>query len=432
MPGNALCKNGSSLTPATPIVVTVPGILWGLLRHNTGIHIPRNELANQLAGKGTSTDNLHDWFATPFRRHSVGVTPEIVRNPAIASRWGTCRFVHQQRRWQLSPEQSWYRNRFSCLTPWHHNTVALPRMSRFVDCCGYVQNGTLSHNKQHDDAIDLMGLLLWTSICTRCSQRRCSCLCLEWLCWLLWIRTGWYSIAQRTTGRCSWFKGIASDVDLYWMLTTTMQSRCLECLALLIAVDAYRMVPFRTTNKRNAIDSKGLLWTSICTGCSQRQCSCLASHVSLCWLLWIRTGWCPIAQQTTGRCNRFEGIASSIRTGCSQRRCRHLASNALLCFLCIRTGSSPFAQQTIEQCCNWEWGLNLRSYQNSKCNTKTAGNQFQADQNTNTDNIIIRTCTTTQDYIFKEKHEAHFRSWINNMKFKYFRCQGTQVRKCKS
>jgi len=46
------------------------------------------------------------------------------------------------------------------------------------------------------------------------------------------------------------FEGIASNVDSYRMLTTTMQSPRLECLALLIAVDTYRMVPYCTTNNR--------------------------------------------------------------------------------------------------------------------------------------------------------------------------------------
>jgi hypothetical protein len=39
------------------------------------------------------------------------------------------------------------------------NAVASPRMSRSVDCCGYVQDGALLRSKQQDDAIDLKGSL---------------------------------------------------------------------------------------------------------------------------------------------------------------------------------------------------------------------------------------------------------------------------------
>ena len=81
----------------------------------------------------------------------------------------------------------------------NNNAVALPWMSCFVDCCGCVQDGTLSHNKQKE---------------------------------------------------CNRFEGIALNVNLYRMLTTTMQLPRLACLALLIAEDTYRMVPYCTANNR--------------------------------------------------------------------------------------------------------------------------------------------------------------------------------------
>ena len=43
------------------------------------------------------------------------------------------------------------------LVPDGHNSDAnaLSQMSRFVDCCGYVQDGNLSQNKPQNNAIDL-------------------------------------------------------------------------------------------------------------------------------------------------------------------------------------------------------------------------------------------------------------------------------------
>ena len=81
----------------------------------------------------------------------------------------------------------------------NNNSDALPQMSCFVDCCGYVQDGTLTHNQPQNNTIDLRYHFKHWFVPDAHNNDAIASHQISCFVWLLWIRTGWYPIAQQRT-----------------------------------------------------------------------------------------------------------------------------------------------------------------------------------------------------------------------------------------